>query len=143
MRDAEASAQGSWHYLCVTRGAALGGFGFAFDGLQFRTVDGDPTRLLLVGNDALQIDMKQAVFEFRGADFDMLGKLEAAVEGPTGNALIQVVMFRGVFASARDGQHAITQLDIQILLAEASNSKRDPVACLVGAFDVVGRKAVA
>ena len=47
--------------LCVLD--RLGGFGLAFDGLQFRSVDRDPARFLLVRNDAFQIDMKQPVLE--------------------------------------------------------------------------------
>ena len=62
----------------------------AFDGLELRRIDRDAARLLGFGHDALQIDMKQAVFELGAFDFDMLGQLEFALEGAPGDALMQI-----------------------------------------------------
>ena len=68
---------------------------------------GDAAGLLLLGHDALQVDMKQAVLELGGLDLDMLGELEAALEGAAGDALVQVGRLGGILALAGDGQNAV------------------------------------
>jgi hypothetical protein len=84
--------------------------------------------------------MQQTIFELCGTDLNMLSELEAALERPTGDTLIQIRLLLGVFAFSSDGQHAIAQLNVQILLAEASDGKRDPIVSLIRALDVVGGK---
>ena len=102
----------------------------SWDRLELRRVDRNAAGLFLFRNDALQIDVKQAVFKLRGAHLDMFGQLEAAFEGAPGNALVQIALLGGVFAFADDRQYAIAHLHVQIILAEAGNSNRDPVVGL-------------
>src|SRR5205814_3661176 len=76
----------------------------------------------------------------------MLGELEAALERAAGNALIEDVLALGLvalFALARNAEHAIVQLHVQVLLGEARDRDGDAVMGLVGALDVVGRVAIA
>ena len=72
----------------------------------------------------------------------MVGKLEAALEGPGGNAAIkQLGAFTGalVLALTLHGQHVAVGFDRDFLVREASDRHRDPVGILAGALDVVGR----
>src|ERR1700761_8000178 len=94
----------------------------ALDGGQLRGVDLDAARLLLFRHDALQIDMEQAVLQARGLDLDMLGELEAALEAPAGDALIEkgVRLVGGVgLALAGDGEHAVLHIDRQVAFGKA------------------------
>ena len=45
--------------------------------------------------------MEQAVLELGGADLDMLGELEAALEGAPGDALVQVALLVGSLRACR------------------------------------------
>src|SRR5262249_1399733 len=118
---------------------ALGGSCASLDRLQFRPVDLDPTRLLLLGYNALEIDVKQAVLKLGRLHFDMLGELETALERATGDALIEIPLLGSLFALATDTKNSVTNLDGQILLAKPGHSERHPVVVLVSAFNVVGR----
>ena len=120
----------------------------AFDGLEVwrvsaARIDDDLAGLFFLGDDALQVDMEQAVFQAGAAHFDMLGQLEAALEGAAGNALMQIGRLLGFgFALAGDGQDAVADLDAEILLAKAGDRDGDAIMVLVAAFDVVGRIAL-
>src|SRR4051812_43258862 len=75
-----------------------------FNGLELGCIDLDAARLLFLRHDALQIDMQQAVLKARRLDLDMLGELEAALEGAARNALMQEAGLGlvGLFALAAD-----------------------------------------
>ncbi len=113
--------------------------------VSVRRIDRDAARLLFFRHDAFQIDMEQAVLKARGLDLDMLGKLEAALEGAAGDALVQerrACRFVSVFALAGDGQHAVLDVHRQVLLGKAGDRQGDAVVVLVVAFDIVGRIAL-
>ncbi len=78
--------------------------------------------------------MQKAVFQTGAAHFDMLSQLEFALKGATGDALMQIGGFGPGVAVvlAADGQDAVTNLDAQILLAEAGDRDADAVMSLVG-----------
>ena len=80
--------------------------------------DLDLARLQLLGNVALQIDVQQAVLQRGAQDLDMVGKLEAALEGARGDAAIEHLgaFAVGLFlALALDGQHVAVSLDGDVL----------------------------
>ena len=90
--------------------------------------------------------MEQPVLELGSLHLDMLGELEAALERAAGNALVKDVLalrLVALFALARNGEHAVVQLHIQVLLGEPGHRNADAVMGLVGTFDVIGRVAVA
>jgi hypothetical protein len=68
-------------------------FGFA--------VDDNAAGLLLLGHDALEIDMKQSVLEVGASDLDVLGQLEAPLEGAVSDALVKIVFTGRVSFSPR------------------------------------------
>src|SRR5262249_55235687 len=71
------------------------------------------------------------------------GELEAALEGAPGNAMVEIALLLAVFTLARERQHAIADLDVQIFLGKACDRDRDPIVGLIGTLDIVGRVAVA
>src|SRR5690606_39774796 len=56
-------------------------------------IDLDGARLLAFGQFALQLQMKQAVFEAGALDLDIVGQLEAQLEGALGNAAMEEFAF--------------------------------------------------
>ncbi len=52
----------------------------------------------------------------------MLGKLELALKGAPGDALVQIGRLVGVIALAGDGKHIVLHLDGEILLGEAGTT---------------------
>src|SRR6185437_3084586 len=121
-----------------------GGLGAALDGLELRRIDLDATGLLFLGHDTFQVHMKQTVLKACRLDFDMLGKLEAALEGAAGNALVQEGGLRllTVLAPAADREHAVLDIDREVLVGKAGDRQGDTVIILVGPFDIVGRIAL-
>ena len=109
---------------------------------EVRRIDGDAAGLFLFRHDALQVDMEQAVLQAGGLDLDMLGELEAALEGAAGDALVQEVGLCALFALAGDGQHAILHVHRQVLVGKAGDRHGDAIVILVAALDIVGRIAL-
>src|SRR6266571_4262808 len=75
----------------ATRGApknsaesALRGSGLGVDDLRRAGTDRDLARLHGLGNLADEIDVKQSVLQARALDLDVVGELEAALEGTRG-----------------------------------------------------------
>src|SRR5690606_28825156 len=52
-------------------------------------IDLDGARLLALGQFALQLQMQQPVFEAGAMNLDIIGKLEAQLEGALGNAAME------------------------------------------------------
>ena len=73
----------------------------------------------------------------------MLGKLELALKGAAGNALMQIGRLGGGlgFALAFHGQDAIANLDAEILFGETGHRQGDAIMVFVAALDIVGRIA--
>src|SRR5690606_36083307 len=70
--------------------------------------DLDLSRLQFLGNRALQIDVEQAVLQRRAQHLDVVGKLEAALEGTGGDAAVEHLGAAAVglvLALALDGQN--------------------------------------
>ena len=87
--------------------------------------------------------MEQAVLQAGTDDLNMVGELEAALEGTRGDALVQdlaLALLGGLhaFLRAADGQRVLTRLDGEILLGEAGDGDADAVIVLAGALDIVG-----
>ncbi|CCB63979.1 conserved protein of unknown function [Hyphomicrobium sp. MC1] len=114
-------------------------FGFELvDG--FTRADRDCPGLLALRNVADEIYVQEAVLEFGARHIDVVGKLEAALERAGGNAAVKVGFAFGVSGLlAGDRKGLLFDLDLQLVLGEASNSERDPVGVLAGAFDVIRR----
>src|SRR5215470_129281 len=55
-------------------------------GLGLTVADRNLARLLRLGNLAHEIDVQQAILEFRASDVDVIGKLEDALESACGDA---------------------------------------------------------
>src|SRR5262245_46512716 len=68
---------------------ALGRFGFDDLGLCFTVADRDLARLLCLGDFAHEVDVQQSVLKARVLDLDMIGKLEDALKGARGDALVK------------------------------------------------------
>jgi hypothetical protein len=88
--------------------------------------------------------MQEAVLERCALDLDVIGKLEDALEGARGDALIERLalgLFLLLLFLALDGQGVFLRLDREFILAEARDRDRNAVIVLVGTLDVVGRVA--
>jgi len=106
-------APGPISSLAVRSGRLL-----TFDGLQHGPVDRDRARLLLLGDQALELDVEQSVLEPGAADFHMLGELEAALERAPRDALIEITVTFGLLGFvtlAGDGEQALARLDVSDL----------------------------
>ena len=94
------------------------------------------------GDAADEIDVEQAVLDAGTGHLDMVGELEAALEGAGGNALIKhfglVSRFAGGFIAA-NGERAFLHFDIEFLIGEARDRDRNPVGVVAGALDIVRR----
>src|ERR1051326_5438591 len=120
---------------------SLGGLGV--DDLGRAVADRNLARLQRLGDLADEIDVKQAILEARALDLDVVGELEAALERPRGNALVE--HFAGLLGLrlllAADRQGVFLGLDREIGLGEPGDRKRDAIGVLAGPLDVVGRIA--
>src|SRR6266480_3703392 len=65
----------------------------------------DPTRLLLLGDLAHEFDGQQAVLQPRPADFDVIGEVEAPLEGDGGNPPIEILVILRVRFLTGHNQH--------------------------------------
>src|SRR5262245_66632312 len=68
---------------------ALGRFGFDDLGLRFAVTNRNLARLLGLGDFAHEVDVQQSILEARFLDLNMIGKLEDALEGACGDALVK------------------------------------------------------
>src|SRR6185437_9178257 len=117
---------------------SLGGRRFhRFDGLGL--ADRDGARLLGLGNLAHQVDVQEAVLADRPGHDDMVGELEATLEGAGCDALVEhvaLLVLLGLLRSAY-GQRVLAGLDRELALAEAGDREGDPVGVLAGPLDVI------
>src|SRR5437667_1642145 len=126
----------------IADATASGSFGL--DHLVLAIADRDLARLLGLGNLAHEIDVQESVLEGRALDLDVVGKLEHALEGAGGDALVEHVA--AVLVGLRlflafDRQRVFLRLDRKLVLAEAGYRDGDAVRILAGALDVIGRVA--
>src|SRR5690606_1964535 len=119
----------------------LGGVCFDLPGLNWISRDRDPARLHLLGDVALELDVQQAVPELGAKHLDMVGKLEAALERPRGDAAMQESRACVLLPSlaALDARHVAMGFYGDVVLREAGYGHRDAVGILAGALDIVGR----
>ena len=85
--------------------------------------------------------MQQAVFHVGAGHLDVIGKLEDALEGARGNALIKNIaclFFLDLFL-AGDGECVFLHRDRKVVFAKAGDSNRDPVGIFAGPLDIIGR----
>src|SRR5262245_8326261 len=122
---------------------ALGRLGLDNLGLGLAIADRDLARLFRRRDFAHEIDVQQSVLEARALDLHMVGKLEDALEGASGNALIEhfAVLFFLSLLGALDRQGVFFRFDREFVLAEAGNRDSDAVIVLTSPLDVVGRVA--
>ena len=89
-----------------------------------------------------EVDVEQAVLEACAGDLDMVGKLEAALEGAGGDAAVEhlaAALLLLFLLLALDRQDVLLGLDVEVALAEAGDRQGHAVGVLAGALDVVGR----
>ena len=82
--------------------------------LAFAVADRDRARLHRLGNLADEIDVEEAVLKARALHLDMVGELEAALEGARGDAAIEHFVALGVVLGlllALDGEGVFLGLD--------------------------------
>src|SRR5208283_4646645 len=99
-------------------------------------------RLLRLGNFAHEIDIQQAVLKARAGYDHMLSELEATLEGPRRDALMQelaAVSFACALLRAADRQGVLAGFDREVVLGEARDGQRHAIGVLAGALDVIGR----
>ena len=102
------------------------------------TADLDLARLHRLGHLALQLDVEQAVRELGTDDLDVVGELEAMLEGALRDAAMQVLdAVLGLADLALHRQHVLVRGDVQVALTEASDRHRDAVLVLADLGDVV------
>ena len=102
----------------------------------------DLTRLFLLGNIAREIDGQKPVLERSIFNFDVIRKLEAALESTPGNAVVkQVLAFLVVFflGTAAQCQRVFVQNNVDIIRFETGNRHGDAVVIFVDLLDIVGR----
>ncbi|CAH1663905.1 hypothetical protein CHELA20_52492 [Hyphomicrobiales bacterium] len=112
------------------------------DGFGRLRGDRDEARLLGFRNLAYEIDVKESVLKDRALDEDMVGELEAALEGASGNALIEDIWLLFTVRNlllATDGEGVLLHLDAEVFIREARDSDRDAIVVLAGPLDVIGR----
>ncbi len=84
--------------------------------------------------------MEQTVFHGRVGDLDMVGQLEAALEGAAGNAAMEIGRLVIVLSDfAFDGQCIVFDGDVDVFFAEPGDGKGNLVAVLRCFDDVLGR----
>jgi hypothetical protein len=82
--------------------------------------------------------VEQTVHELRAAHLDVVGELEAALEGTAGDAAIEVAAFLlAVLDLAGHDQGVLLGGDRQIVGREAGNRHTDAIGVLIQRFDVV------
>ena len=102
------------------------------------TVDGDFLRFQRLRNFPDQTDIQQPVYELRARYFNVIRKVEFALEAAVGNSLIQViaVVFNTGFFTA-NSEDSFLDLDVQLAFFEARDRQRNSVMVLAGRFDIV------
>src|SRR5262249_18273007 len=102
--------------------------------------DGNGAGLQPLGNVAHEIDVQQAVLEVGALDLDVIGELEAPLEGACGDASVQelTTLVLGLLLTA-DVEDLLLDVDLQLVLGEASNRHGDLVLVVGESLDVVGR----
>src|ERR1700748_996619 len=105
----------------------------------FRARDFDPPRLHRLGQFALQLDLQQTLIERRALHLDEVGKIEAALERATGNAVIEIftLVLLGI-RLAGDNQRVLVDGDVDLLWLEAGDGNRDAIGVLAGPYDIAG-----
>ena len=90
--------------------------------------------------------MEQPVAKLGALHLDEVGQLEAALEGPRGDAAVKnlaAVLFGVLVLLALDRQHVAVRLDRDVLVGKARYGHRDAIGIVAGALDIVGRIALA
>src|SRR5450631_3146547 len=101
-------------------------------------VDGDPPRLHRLRDFPEQLDLQQAVLERGAPHLDIVGEVELPLEGPRGNAPIEIFVLGPVRLVAFDGDHVLLGRHRDLVGREAGNHQRNLVAVVAAPFDVVG-----
>src|SRR4051812_47781402 len=100
--------------------------------------DADRARLRRLGHLAGELDMEQAVVEAGADDLDVVGELEAALEGAAGDAAIEVGALLLLLGLAGDHKRVLLDDDLEVVLAEPGDRHGQPVGVFAGVLDVVG-----
>src|SRR3546814_5418799 len=88
-----------------------------------------------------QCDGEQAVLELRAGHLDVVGEVEAALEGAGGDAAVEdarLVVFR-LLLLAGDHQAVLLGGDVQLVLREAGDRHDDAIGVVADLLDVVRR----
>src|SRR6516162_1728772 len=122
-------------------GCLLGGL--ALEDLALDAVaDLDRPRLHGLRHLARQLDAEQTVGQLRAHDLDVIGELEAALEGAAGDAAIEELLLLGrLLLLARDEQRIGLLGDREVALGEARHRHDDAIGVIARLLDVVGRIA--
>src|SRR5690606_24400039 len=93
---------------------------------------------------ALKVDVQKAVVEIGALHFDVVGKLEAALERAGRDAPMQehTLLIVGLLVAGYD-QGLLFDLDLEFIFGEAGDRHGDAVLVVAETLDVVGRVAVA
>src|SRR5580704_14330961 len=106
------------------------------------TCDGDRPSLHRLWNLAHEVDVEEPVLQARAVDLDIIGELEATLEGSRGNALVEhlpgLILVVGLLL-APDRQPILLHLDREISVGEAGDCDRDAIGVLSRPLDIIGR----
>src|SRR3954454_23722546 len=115
--------------------------GFAFELMHVagrRGIDGNSPRLHGFRDFPDQFDLEQAVLERGAVHLNIIGQVKLPLERPRGNAPVEIFAFGPVRLVSLDGHRVLLGRHRDLVGCKARNRKRNLVAILADAFDVVG-----
>src|SRR4051812_25622738 len=115
--------------------------GFAFELMHVagrRGIDGDSPRLHGFRDFPDQFDLEQSVLERGAVHLNIIGQVKLPLERPRGNAPVEIFAFGPVRLVSLDGHRVLLGRHRDLVGCKARNRKRNLVAILADAFDVVG-----
>src|SRR5690606_32277220 len=107
--------------------------------------DGNALGLGFFRHDTGQIDVQQAIDQRGALHFDVVRQTERQLEGPLGDALVQVsdLLAITLALATSQAQHASLDLQFQIRLMETGRRHHNAVGIVATLLDVVGRVGTA
>src|SRR4051794_17578828 len=103
-----------------------------------RGIDGNSPRLHGFRDFPDQFDLQQAVLERGAVHLNIIGQVKLPLERPRGNAPVEIFAFGSVRLISLDGHRVLLGSHRDFVGCKARNRKRNLVAILADAFDVVG-----
>src|SRR4030095_6070771 len=88
-------------------------------------VDRDGAGLQRLRQLALEVDYEQAIAHRRAGHLDVVGEVELPLEGPAGDAAVEIGRTVAVLHLAADEQPVVLEHDLDVVSGEAGKSQDD------------------